>query len=84
MGHVVLLGDSVLNNAAYVPDQPDVVTQLRSLLPSGWTASLNAVDGSVTGDVRRQLGRLPPDVTHLVVSVAVMTPYSTRAQVARL
>ena len=30
MGHIVLLGDSVFDNAAYVPDQPDVVTQLRS------------------------------------------------------
>ena len=69
MGHVVLLGDSVFDNAAYVPDQPDVVTQLRSLLPGGWTASLHAVDGSVTCDVRRQLGRLPPDATHLIVSV---------------
>jgi hypothetical protein len=69
MGHIVLLGDSVFDNAAYVPDQPDVVTQLRSLLPGGWTASLNAVDGSVTCDVKRQLDRLPPDTTHLVVSV---------------
>ena len=30
MGHIVLLGDLVFDNAAYVPDQPDVVTQLRS------------------------------------------------------
>jgi hypothetical protein len=68
MNHVVLLGDSVFDNAAYVAGGPDVVKQLRSLLPSGWQATLGAVDGSVTGGVERQLGRLPPDASHLVVS----------------
>ena len=69
MGHVVLLGDSVFDNAAYVPDEPDVVTQLRGLLPDGWMASLNAIDLGGISDVRRQLGVLPPGATHLVVSV---------------
>jgi hypothetical protein len=68
MNHVVLLGDSVFDNAAYVAGGPDVVKQLRSLLPSGWRATLCAVDGSVTGGVERQLGRLPPDASHLVIS----------------
>jgi hypothetical protein len=68
MNHVVLLGDSVFDNAAYVAGGPDVVKQLRSLLPSGWRATLGAVDGSVTGGVERQLGRLPPDASHLVIS----------------
>jgi hypothetical protein len=68
MNHVVLLGDSVFDNAAYVAGGPDVVKQLRNLLPSGWQATLGAVDGSVTGGVERQLGRLPPDASHLVVS----------------
>jgi GDSL-like Lipase/Acylhydrolase family len=68
MNHVVLLGDSVFDNAAYVAGGHDVVKQLRSLLPSGWRATLGAVDGSVTGGVERQLGRLPPDASHLVVS----------------
>jgi hypothetical protein len=44
------------------------VKQVRSLLPSGWRATLGAVDGSVTGGVERQLGRLPPDASHLVIS----------------
>jgi hypothetical protein len=68
MNHVVLLGDSIFDNAAYVAGGPDVVKQLRSLLPSGWRATLGAVDGSVTSGVERQLGRLPPDASHLVVS----------------
>lgn len=68
MNHVVLLGDSVFDNAAYVAGGPDVVRQVRTLLPSGWQATLGAVDGSVTSGVERQLGRLPPDASHLVIS----------------
>ena len=68
--HVVLLGDSVFDNQRYVkPDEPDVVTQLQSLLPEGSTASLSAVDGAVTYDVANQLRKLPSNATHLVVSV---------------
>ena len=67
--HIVLLGDSIFDNAAYVRGGPDVVTQLRGVLPSGWTASLLAVDGAVITGVARQLERLPSDATHLVVSV---------------
>jgi hypothetical protein len=68
MPHVVLLGDSIFDNAAYVPAGPDVVTQLAGLLPTGWRATLAAVDGAVIADVPRQLARLPADATHLVVS----------------
>jgi hypothetical protein len=68
MNHVVLLGDSVFDNAAYVAGGPDVVKQLRNLLPSGWRATLGAVDGSVTSGLERQLGRLPSDASHLVIS----------------
>lgn len=69
MPHVVLLGDSIFDNAAYVPGGPDVVTQLRGLLPAGWKATLLAVDGDVIDGVARQLRGLPADATHLVVSV---------------
>ena len=68
MPHVVLLGDSVFDNGAYVSPAPDVVRQLRARLGSGWTATLLAVDGDVADDVPAQLRRLPPDATHLVVS----------------
>ena len=68
MGHVVLLGDSIFDNAAYVQGGPDVVRQLRDKLPFGWKASLLAVDGAVTRGVLSQLSRLPGDATHLIVS----------------
>jgi hypothetical protein len=65
----MLLGDSILDNAAYVAGAPDVVRQVRQRLPQGSKATLAAVDGSKIGDVRRQLRRMPADATHLVLSV---------------
>ena len=53
--HVVLLGDSIFDNAAYVGGEPDVVHHLRSVLPAGWQASLLALDGSVTSDLSSQV-----------------------------
>jgi hypothetical protein len=69
MSHVALLGDSTFDNGAYTSGGPDVLTQLRPLLPSGWSATLLAVDGARTDDVARQLSRLPPDTSHLILSV---------------
>lgn len=68
MPHVVLLGDSIFDNAAYVRGGPDVVAQLREALPDGWRATLAAVDGAVIDHVAGQLRRVPDDATHLVVS----------------
>ena len=68
MKHVVLLGDSVFDNAAYVRGGPDVVAQLRATLPAGWRATLAAVDGAVVGHVEGQLRRAPEDADLLVVS----------------
>jgi hypothetical protein len=69
MRHVVLLGDSVFDNAAYVAGGPDVIEQLRKRLPAVWRATLRAKDGSVTSSIARQLDQLPPGTSHLVVSV---------------
>jgi hypothetical protein len=69
MSHVVLLGDSIFDNAAYVPGGPAVIEQVRSQLPSGWRATLLARDGAMAEDVARQLARLPAGASHLVVSV---------------
>ena len=69
MKHIVLLGDSIFDNAAYVRGGPDVIRQLRSMLPSDWQATLLAVDGSVTTDVIRQMSRIPASASHLIVSV---------------
>ena len=67
--HVVLLGDSIFDNAAYVAGAPDVVWQVHQRLPQGSKATLAAIDGSKIGDVRQQLRRVPADATHLVLSV---------------
>jgi hypothetical protein len=67
--HIALLGDSIFDNASYTQGLPDVVTHLRRLLPSGAKASLFAVDGSTTADLRDQVGKIPADVTRAVVSI---------------
>jgi hypothetical protein len=69
MKHIVLLGDSVFDNAAYVKGGPDVIRQFRAKLPEGWKATLKAVDGSVVQNVSGQLRQLPEQASHLVVSV---------------
>jgi hypothetical protein len=69
MPHIVLLGDSVFDNAAYVGSAPDVVEQLRQLLPQGLRASLHARDGASIADIPSQLAALPKDGTHLAISI---------------
>ncbi len=69
MPHLVLLGDSIFDNGVYVPGEPDVVRQVQAVLPTGWRASLLAVDGATTHSLERQLARLPGDATHLVISM---------------
>ena len=69
MAHVILIGDSVFDNGAYVAGGPDVVRQLRECLPTGWRATLRAVDGATSADIAGQLEQLPKDATHLVLSV---------------
>lgn len=67
-GHILLLGDSIFDNGAYVPGQPDVICQLQEELGLGWQATLLAVDGAVCADVPRQLSHVPVDASLLVVS----------------
>jgi len=68
-GHVVLLGDSIFDNRAYVTPAPNVADQLRARLGAGWQVTLLAVDGHVTRDVAQsQIARLPADASQLVVS----------------
>jgi hypothetical protein len=59
MNHVVLLGDSICHNAAYVAGGPDVAKQVRNLLPSGWQVTLGAVDGRVTSPSTATAAFLP-------------------------
>jgi GDSL-like Lipase/Acylhydrolase family len=69
MPHLVLLGDSIFDNAAYVPGGDPVIAQVNKLLPSDWKATLLAVDGDVTQNVAHRLASLPGDATHFVISV---------------
>ena len=68
MNHLVLLGDSILDNRAYVAGGPAVIDQVQKTVPAGWKASLLAVDGNTSVQVPDQLKRLPSDCTHLVLS----------------
>jgi hypothetical protein len=67
--HVVLLGDSIFDNASYTEGAPDVIAHLGATLPAGWRASLLALDGSVTDDLAEQIGEVPADATDLVLSI---------------
>ena len=67
--HIALLGDSIFDNSSYTRGEPDVVTHLRGLLPTGARATLLAVDGAITRSLTEQVRRIPADSTHLVVSI---------------
>lgn len=58
MEHVVLLGDSIFDNAPYVAQGADVLTQLRKLLGAGNVVTLLARDGDVLADMAGQVARL--------------------------
>jgi hypothetical protein len=68
MKNVVLLGDSIFDNKAYVGSGPDVTSQLKGDLPAGWTVTLEARDGATTADIASQLKSMPAGASHLVVS----------------
>ncbi|HEV2611359.1 MAG TPA: SGNH/GDSL hydrolase family protein [Noviherbaspirillum sp.] len=69
MPHVILLGDSIFDNASYTGGKPAVIDQVKNNLPAGWKVTLLAVDGATTEGIPAQLARLPADATHLVLSV---------------
>ena len=68
MAHIVLLGDSIFDNKAYVGGEPDVIEHLRAMIAPGWAATLKAVDGSLVENVGSQLASSPETVTHFVIS----------------
>ncbi|MCF6370915.1 SGNH/GDSL hydrolase family protein [Rhizobium halophilum] len=67
MVHVVLIGDSILDNAAYVPRGGDVAFILMKQLGDG-QVTLLARDGAVIEDAIGQLNSVPDGATFLVVS----------------
>jgi hypothetical protein len=67
-GHVILAGDSIFDNANYVPGEPCVTDQLQTILGDRLFVSMIAVDGDYVSDVWRQVRTLPKSATHIVVS----------------
>ena len=67
--HLVLFGDSVFDNQNYVPDKRAVIDHLRSDIRASDAVTLLAVDGDLSRHLPGQLSRLPPEATHLAISV---------------
>ena len=69
--HLVLLGDSTIDNKFYVEKgQPAIIDQLRAKAEErGWKATSVAVDGHSISHIATQLTRIPTDATHLFVSI---------------
>lgn len=67
--HVVLLGDSTLDNASYTEGGPAVVDHLVEMLNDGGRATLLALDGAMTTDMADQVAAIPADATHVFLSV---------------
>ncbi len=65
---IVLVGDSIFDNASYVPNEPCVTEQLRAVVRDGVDVSMIAIDGDYVTDVHAQIRDLPAQVTHLFVS----------------
>jgi lysophospholipase L1-like esterase len=71
MAHIVLLGDSIFDNAPYVPAGAEVQAQLRARLGPRHRVSLLARDGDVLAGIVAQVARLrelPEPADWLVVS----------------
>jgi hypothetical protein len=68
MAHIVLLGDSIFDNKAYVGNEPEVIEQLRAMIPQNWQATLKAVDGSIVENVGSQMQNNSGNATHFIIS----------------
>ncbi len=67
--HIVLLGDSIFDNAPYVRRGETVHHHLQHALGTSATATLVAVDGETTVGIRAQLERVPANATHLGLNI---------------
>jgi hypothetical protein len=66
--HIILAGDSIFDNAVYVPGEPCVTDQLRAMVGDTFSVSMIAIDGDYVSDVWRQARLLPEGATHILVS----------------
>jgi hypothetical protein len=69
MTHLVFLGDSIFDNAAYVDKDHAFIDHLKGILLPSWQASLVAVDGHTSVTAMDQVKRIPQSATHLFLSV---------------
>ena len=69
MTHIVLAGDSIFDNMAYVNQGQAVIELLTKKSNGDFKATLVAEDGAVTSDLARQFDQMPPDMTHLYISI---------------
>ncbi len=67
--HIVLIGDSIFDNAEYVDQGDSVIEQLQMNISKDCKATLIAIDGDITSDVYAQLALLPVDTTHAFLSI---------------
>ncbi len=68
MKHIILIGDSIFDNAGYVGEGESVTDILKSVVGNECKVTLLAVDGDVTTDVPVQLKSYPNDTTHAFIS----------------
>lgn len=66
---LVLLGDSILDNASYTRPAPDTAEHVRRQLGGNWTVELLARDGACISDVRFQLSELPARADCTILSI---------------
>ena len=67
--HIVLCGDSIIDNGSYVnKGELDVAGQVQEELPDS-KVTLLAVDGKVTESIEDQMNNLPKDATHIFISI---------------
>ena len=65
--HIVLIGDSIFDNASYVGEGESVSNLLSDKFPNA-QVTLFAIDGDVTTDVSAQLESFPENATHVFIS----------------
>lgn len=67
--HLVLVGDSIFDNRAYVKAGQSVSEHLQALMGRAGKVTLLAVDGHVANNVPGQLLAMPEGATHIALSV---------------
>ncbi len=67
---LILIGDSIFDNAIYVAGGPSVSEQITiGLDPSNWTVELGAIDGATTPDVANQITADCPETAIIALSI---------------